>query len=218
MGSASAAASEMNSQKKQQVTTMSKEPSRVRIIGVDPGSRKAGWGIIDVDLSSRKFKHVDNGVIFLDTGAELAERLVELSEGFHRVIEKYRPSVAAVEDVFVQKSARSALVLGQARGACLATLGLCHVQVRSHTPSQVKLRVTSRGRATKEQVAHMVCLTLGLAEHPFEDAADALAVALCHGVEMTSVMAPTNLPSRKKQSVKGRRAGLEALARAQGKI
>lgn len=197
---------------------MSKKPNRVRIVGIDPGSRKAGWGIIDVDLISRKFEHVDNGVIFLDTDAELPDRLVELSEGLHRVLEKFRPALAAVEDVFVQKSARSALILGQARGACLATLGLCHVKVHSHTPSQVKLRVTSRGRATKEQVAHMVSLTLGLAEHPFEDAADALAVALCHGIELTSVMAPVKLPSQRKQSAKGARASLEALARAQGKI
>lgn len=197
---------------------MSPTPNRVRIIGVDPGSRKAGWGIVDVDYGTRKFKHVDNGVIFLDGRAELPDRLVELSQGLHRVIEEFRPAIAAVEDVFVQKGARSALVLGQARGACLATLGLCQVQVRSHTSSQVKLRVTSRGRATKEQVAHMVSLTLGLAEHPFEDAADALAVALCHAIELTSVMSPPKLASKRKQTKKGRRAGLEALARAQGKI
>lgn len=190
---------------------------RMRIIGIDPGSRKSGWGVIDIDVAARRFLHVDNGVLFLDGNRELSERLVQLSEGLHRVIEKFRPDVAAVEDVFVQKSARSALVLGQARGACLATLGLCRVPVTSHTSTQVKMRVTSRGRATKEQVAHMVCVTFGLAEHPFEDAADALAVALCHGLERTSYVQSTTSPNRTQRRTGGR-AGLEALARAQGKI
>jgi crossover junction endodeoxyribonuclease RuvC len=199
---------------------------RVRVIGVDPGSLKAGWGIVDVERSTNKMLHVDNGVIVLDAKAELPERIVELSRRLHEVLESYRPAVAAVEDVFVQRGARSALVLGQARGAMLATLGLCGIPVASHTTSQVKSRVAGHGRAAKEQVAEMVTVLLGLKEHPFEDAADALAVALCHGLDRATG-APSQPPlsrpaARSGRSSRGgagaRRKGLEALARAQGKL
>ena len=196
----------------------SRAPGATRVLGIDPGSRKAGWGVIDVDIASRKVRHVDNGVIFLDEDAPLTGRLVALSKALHEVLESFRPDVAAVEDVFVQKGARSALILGQARGAALATLGLCSVSVVSHTTSQVKARVTGRGRATKHQVAEMVCLALGLKEHPFEDAADALAVALCHALDHTSGVALPPPPVRRRGGTRSRREGLVALARSQGKI
>lgn len=192
----------------------------MRVIGIDPGSRKAGWGVIDVELHRRGVHHVDNGVLFLDEDRPLTERLVALSRGLHAVLESHRPDIAAVEDVFVQRSARSALILGQARGAALATLGLCQVPVVSHTTTQVKARVAGEGRASKEQVAEMVCLTLGLREHPFEDAADALAVALCHAFDRACgrADAPSPASSRGRGAARGRRAGLAALARAQGKL
>jgi crossover junction endodeoxyribonuclease RuvC len=191
----------------------------VRVIGIDPGSLKAGWGIVDVERATNQVRHVDNGVIFLDSGAELPERVVELSRRLHDVLESYRPAVAAVEDVFVQRGARSALMLGQARGAVLATLGLCGVPVASHTTSQVKSRVAGHGRAGKLQVAEMVTLQLGLKEHPFEDAADALAVAMCHALDRAAG-APSQppAPTRAPRPSGSRRKGLEALARAQGKL
>jgi len=208
---------------------MSSSVAPLRVLGVDPGSRKAGWGLVDVDLPTRKISHVDNGVLFLTEGAPLPARLVDLSRGLHQVVERFRPNIAAVEDIFLQKSVRSALVLGQARGAVLATLGLCRVPVFHHTASQVKSRVAGRGQASKEQVAHLVCLTLGLREHPFEDAADALAVALCQAFEQLALgqaASPAtegaSSPGQRRPSpprgTKGRRAGLAALARAQGKI
>lgn len=193
-------------------------PQTLRVLGIDPGSRKAGWGILDVELRSKKIHHVDNGVIFLDEKASLTDRLVALSRGLHQIIEAHRPHVAAVEDVFVQKGARSALILGQARGAALATLGLCGVPVASHTTSQVKARVTGRGRAGKEQVAEMVCVALRLPEHPFEDAADALAVALCHALDRTVGVAMPPPPVKRRATSQRRRDGLAALARAQGKL
>jgi crossover junction endodeoxyribonuclease RuvC len=194
---------------------------RLRVIGIDPGSLKTGWGVVEVEAAGAKVHHVDNGVIFLDGKAELPERMVELSKKLHAVIESFRPGVAAVEDVFVQRGARSALILGQARGAVLATVGLCGVRVASHTTSQVKSRVAGHGRATKEQVAEMVSVLLGLKEHPFEDAADALAVALCHGLDgspasaQLAAAAPT---TKKRGKARGKRKGLEELARAQGKV
>jgi crossover junction endodeoxyribonuclease RuvC len=185
----------------------------VRVLGVDPGSRKAGWGVVDVELERRTLTHVDNGVILLDHKAELPDRVLELSRAIHKVVETYRPTHSAVEDVFVQKGARSALVLGQARGAVLATLGLCEVPVASHTTSQVKSRVTGKGRATKLQVAEMVTLLLQLPEHPYEDAADALAVAICHALEGGVPQAPKPVKRRGKK-----RDALADLARAQGKL
>lgn len=193
----------------------------MRVLGVDPGSLKAGWGVVDVDTRTREIVHVDNGVLFFDERAELTDRMVALSRGLHRVLESFRPDVASVEDVFVNRGARSALILGQARGVVLATVGLCGVSVVSHATSRVKARVAGSGRASKEQVADMVTRLLSLKEHPFEDAADALALALCHGLES---LAGTSLPvalapvAKGRSTSKGRRAGLAALARAQGKL
>src|SRR5688500_4850650 len=148
----------------------------VRILGIDPGSHKTGWGIVDVE--GTRIVHVDNGVLFLDDSRDLAVRLVDLCHRLNDVVVRYRPDSAAVEDVFVQRGARSALILGQARGAALAVLGLQGLTVRSIPTSQVKARVAGRGRAEKGQVAEMVRVLLGLKEVPFEDAADALAVAI----------------------------------------
>lgn len=203
--------------------TRERSPTRLRVLGVDPGSLKAGWGVIDVDLPTRAITHVDNGVLFFDERAELTDRMVALSRGLHLVLERFRPDVAAVEDVFVNRGARSALILGQARGVVLATVGLCGVSVVSHATSRVKARVAGSGRASKEQVADMVTRLLSLKEHPFEDAADALALALCHGFErfagtsLTGALATAKKP-RARSTSKGRRAGFAALARAQGKL
>jgi crossover junction endodeoxyribonuclease RuvC len=189
--------------------------THLRVLGIDPGSRKAGWGLVDVDVQSRQISHVDNGAIFLDTEAELFSRLKALSTALDHVIGNYKPDVAAVEDVFVSKGARSALILGQARGAALVTLARAGLVVETHNTLQVKARVTGRGRASKEQVQEMVRLTLGLAEVPFEDAADALAVAMSCAMGRSSRV-PIVSAVRVTSKARGRK-GLEALARAQGK-
>lgn len=190
---------------------------QVRILGVDPGSRKTGWGVVDVDGS--RVVHVDNGVLMLDDDRDLTIRLVDLAHRLNDVVTTYAPDRAAVEDVFVQKSARSALILGQARGAVLTTLGLRGLKVTPYSASMVKQRVTGGGRADKLQVAAMVTAVLGLREHPFEDAADALAVALCAAFDSPLRLSSTStspLPPAKKPKTRGRDA-LLALAVAQGK-
>lgn len=189
----------------------------VRILGIDPGSQKTGWGIVEFGGRDKAVRHVDNGVFMLSKGVDLSERLRELSVGLSEIVERYRPHQAAVEDVFVNKGARSALVLGQARGAALATLGLCRVPVSTFASTQVKSRVTGRGRASKLQVANMVCVLLGLAEHPFEDAADALAIALCQAMALRCPV-PDVPRALKKKARGGIRGGFAELARAQGKI
>jgi crossover junction endodeoxyribonuclease RuvC len=199
---------------------------RTRVLGIDPGSRKAGWGVVDVVGTS--VVHVDNGVLMLDSDSDLTIRLVDLAHRLNDVITTYAPDRAAVEDVFVQKSARSALVLGQARGAALTTLGLRGLKVTSYTPSMIKQRVTGGGRADKEQVASMVTALLGLPEYPFEDAADALAVAICAAFDSplrftrdtmnagAVAQALVSTLSKKRPASRGRDA-LAQLARAQGK-
>ena len=191
---------------------------RQRILGIDPGSRKTGWGVVDV--AGSVVTHVDNGVLMLDDDRDLTIRLVDLAHRLNDVITTYGPDRAAVEDVFVQKSARSALILGQARGAALTTLGLRGLAVTSYPASVVKQRVAGRGQADKEQVAAMVTALLGLPEHPFEDAADALAVALCAGLDNPAVaraLSSSPSSSSAKKPKRGREA-LAALARAQGKL
>jgi crossover junction endodeoxyribonuclease RuvC len=196
---------------------------QVRILGVDPGSRKTGWGVIDVEGS--RVVHVDNGVLMLDDDRDLTIRLVDLAHRLNDVVTTYAPDRAAVEDVFVQKGARSALILGQARGAVLTTLGLRGLKVTPYSTSMVKQRVTGGGRADKLQVAAMVTALLGLPEHPFEDAADALAIALCAALDSplqvragagAATTLATTLGTAKKPKTRGRDA-LLALAVAQGK-
>jgi len=188
---------------------------KVRVIGIDPGSRKTGWGVVDVDGS--RVVHVDNGVLMLDSDPDLTIRLTDLAHRLNDVITTYGPDRAAVEDVFVQKGARSALILGQARGCALTTLGLRGLHVTSYSTSMVKQRVTGGGRADKEQVAAMVTTLLGLPEHPFEDAADALAVAICAAFDgpLPVVRGSAPIPTVRPKT-RGRDA-LLALAVAQGK-
>lgn len=182
----------------------------MRVLGIDPGSHKTGWGAIEVEGS--RVRHVDNGVIFLDDDGDLTVRLVDLAHRLRDRLVELAPDLVVVEDVFVRKGARSALILGQARGVVLAIAGMQGLRVQSVPTSQVKLRVAGRGRADKLQVAEMVRALLGLPELPFEDAADALAVALSIVGDVGPVAKRTATPRR----ARGRDALLE-LARAQGK-
>jgi crossover junction endodeoxyribonuclease RuvC len=193
--------------------------AKTTIMGIDPGSQKTGWGLITLCVRSRKIMHVDNGVIMLDKKEPLVDRLVDLSATLSTLVKKYKPDEAAVEDVFVAKSAKSALVLGQARGAVLASVGMCGVRLSSYSSTRVKSVVTGQGKADKDQVALWVCQHLGLPEVPFEDAADALAVAITHALSLLSPtpeqVSSTTTPRKKKGNS---RRSLAALARQQGKL
>ena len=194
---------------------------RMRVLGIDPGSHKTGWGVIDVNERG-KVIHVDNGVLFLDDDRDLSIRLVDLCHRLRDVARAQQPTLAAMEDIFVHKGARSALILGQARGAAMATLGLLGIRTHNISTSLVKSRVAGRGRAGKGQVAEMVRVLLSLPEVPFEDAADALAVALAAVPSLQSppLVLPSARPVGKRNSTrnsKSARSALFALARAQGK-
>lgn len=153
----------------------------MRILGIDPGSRCTGFGIIDVggDVGGDRATLVHCGVIRSGEG-EFAQRLGVIFAGLKQVIEEFAPSEAAIENVFVSRNASSALKLGQARGAAVCAAISMGLPVAEYSPRSVKQAIVGRGGADKVQVQHMVRVLLRLQETPEEDAADALAVALCH--------------------------------------
>ena len=146
-----------------------------RILGIDPGSRITGYGVIEATSSGSR--HLASGGIRV-IGEGVAERLRFIVDALREVADRYAPGELAIERVFVSRNAESALKLGQARGAALVAVpGL---PVFEYAATRVKQAMTGSGRATKEQVQHMVRVLLSLPETPRPDAADALAVALCH--------------------------------------
>ena len=150
----------------------------MRILGIDPGSRATGYGVVELDGSA--LCHVESGVI-RPPKAALAVRLAHIFGELERVIAATRPDTGALEAIFASHNARSALVLGHARGAALLACGRAGLEVGEYAPSQVKGAVVGYGAAAKSQVQRMVQKLLGLPESPASDAADALAVAICHG-------------------------------------
>lgn len=148
------------------------------ILGIDPGSQTTGYGVIHSDGRSRRVTAL--GCIAARSGASLSARLRVMHEGLMSVLEHYRPQEAAVEATFYGKNVRSALVMGHARGVCLLALEQAGCRLFEYSPLEVKKAVVGRGAADKRQVAFMVRAMLGLRATPPTDAADALAVALCH--------------------------------------
>jgi len=149
----------------------------VRILGVDPGSVKTGVGIIDVQ--GNHLRHVHHAMIRTGKG-DFDERLFVLYSELSKIIAEFKPESAAIEDVFVSKNVSSALKLGQARGALVAACGFHGLRVAPYSPTTVKQAVVGFGRADKDQIGHMIRMLLHPPEPCPEDAADALAVAICH--------------------------------------
>lgn len=147
------------------------------ILGIDPGSRKTGYGIIEAN--GDKLRYIDCGVIRLPTG-DLPERLKLIAAGLGEVIHLHSPQFAAIEDVFMANNAGSALKLGQARGAAIVAAVQNDVTVAEYTARQIKQAVVGKGAADKDQVQYMIRLLLKLDFKPQEDAADALAAAVCY--------------------------------------
>lgn len=150
----------------------------IRILGIDPGSRSTGYGI--VDLGANRLSHVTSGCIAARTD-QIGDRLRRIFDALSEIVTEYRPDELAAETVFVHRNADSALKLGQARGAALLAGLTRGMPLFEYSPNQVKQAVTGRGHADKEQVQHMVRVLLGVARAPPRDASDALAVAICHG-------------------------------------
>jgi len=148
-----------------------------RILGIDPGSRLTGFGIIDVH--QKKSVYVTSGCIRMQAKL-MPLRLHEIYTGINQIIEQYQPTISAIEQIFMYRNAATALKLGQARGVAMVACVQHGLPVHEYAPTQIKQAVVGTGRADKIQVQHMVKVLLSLSNTPQTDAADALAVAICH--------------------------------------
>lgn len=149
----------------------------MRVIGIDPGLRRMGWGVVDV--AGSRVTHVGNDVC-ASSGKDLAKRLCSLHEQLTDVMARFQPETSAVEKTFVNKDAAGTLKLGQARGIAMLVPAQAGIEVAEYAPNTVKKVVVGVGHAEKHQVEHMVKLQLPGVKIAGEDAADALAIALCH--------------------------------------
>ncbi|MDD7911911.1 MULTISPECIES: crossover junction endodeoxyribonuclease RuvC [Pseudovibrio] len=150
----------------------------IRILGIDPGLRRTGWGVIEAQGNRLSF--VGSGTLTSDSKASLAERLRQLHDALHDVINRNEPQEAAVENTFVNKDAGATLKLGQARGIALLVPSLHNLEVAEYAPNLVKKTVVGTGHADKEQIRMMVKVLMPKAVFNSDDAADALAIAICH--------------------------------------
>ena len=151
------------------------------ILGIDPGSRTTGYGVIKTD--GRAVFYVDSGCIRVK-GESLSEKIYEIYSGVSSLMIEHQPQAAAVEQVFLGKNVSSALKLGQARGAALAAIANHHIPIAEYAPRTIKQAVVGSGAADKNQVSHMVQYLLKLSGKPQIDAGDALAIALCHAFHL----------------------------------
>lgn len=151
----------------------------IRLMGIDPGSRVTGYGIIDLD--GPRSCHVASGCIQTASDRPLPERLKTIFAAVTVLVQTHRPAEVAIEQVFMHRNPDSALKLGQARGAALCAVVMADLPVSEYAPRAIKQAVVGSGAADKTQVQHMIRLLLNLPEAPPTDAADALAVAICHG-------------------------------------
>lgn len=166
-------------------------------MGIDPGSRMTGYGVIDMEgLRSR---HVASGCIQTASDRPLPERLKTIYEGVAGVIQQYQPAEVAAEQVFMHRNPDSALKLGQARGAALCAVVMAGLPVSEYAPRAVKQAVVGGGAAEKAQVQRMVALLLNLPEPLASDAADALAVAICHGHTRQTLNRLGAVPARSRR-------------------
>ena len=150
----------------------------IRIIGIDPGLRRTGWGVIESD--GVRLAYVASGLITSPSDDDLAYRLREIFQSLSNVIASFRPSEAAVEETFVNKDARATLKLGQARGVALLAPALATLKVAEYPPNVIKKTVTGVGHGDKAQIQAMIGFLLPKARFDSADEADALAIAICH--------------------------------------
>ncbi len=177
----------------------------MRILGIDPGSAATGFGIVDSEAG--RLIHVAHGTLRPSPRSSLAERLHYLHQAISEVVRDHAPDAAVIEQVFVSASVRSAMVLGQARGVALAAVGAGGRTVIEYSASRIKLAVTGNGRAGKIQVQSMVRRLLKLDRPPAQDAADALAAAICYANagRIGALIQGVHLPA-KRSALRVRRA------------
>ena len=157
---------------------MSMQRQMIRILGIDPGLRRTGWGIIESDCV--RLVYIASGMITSDAAAPLSVRLRELFSGLSAVIGVHHPEEAAVEETFVNENAKATLKLGQARGIAMLAPAMKGLRVGEYTPNLIKKTVVGAGHADKKQIQMMVSMLLPKAKFESADEADALAIAICH--------------------------------------
>lgn len=150
----------------------------VRIIGIDPGLRHTGWGVIEAD--GTRLSYVADGAVHSVTEDDLATRLLQIHQQVLAVLNEFKPDEAAIEETFVNKDARATLKLGQARGVVMLAPVLLKIPVAEYAPNVIKKTVVGVGHAEKDQVKHMVKILLPRAQLNTADSVDALAIAICH--------------------------------------
>ncbi len=158
----------------------------IRILGIDPGLRRTGWGLIAVE--GNRLIYLACGSVATNEKLSLAERLVTIHDGLVRIVDEYRPDEAAVEATFVNRDANATLKLGQARGIALLVPAKAGVVVAEYAPNLVKKTIVGAGHAEKAQIRLMVGVLLPKADPQTEDAADALAIAVTHAHHRTSAL------------------------------
>ncbi|MFC1774146.1 crossover junction endodeoxyribonuclease RuvC [Pseudomonadota bacterium] len=156
----------------------------IRILGIDPGSRFTGYGLIDTD--GQRARYVTSGCLRVN-GDSLPEKLGLIFSELTTLISEHKPVQLAIENVFMHRNADSALKLGQARGAAICAGVTSQLPVAEYAPREIKQAVVGKGSADKQQVQHMVRVLLNLSETPQADAADALAIALCHSYQQQAI-------------------------------
>jgi len=153
----------------------------VRVLGIDPGSEITGWGVVEGDGTGRSYRLVEFGVVKLSTSASFSSRLLKICRGLEEVIERLKPDACAIEEVFYAVNPKVVLKLGQVRGVALLVAESAALEIGEYSPRLVKQTVAGYGNADKRQVQEMVKVLLSLRAVPEpHDAADALAVAICH--------------------------------------
>ena len=164
------------------------------ILGIDPGSRVTGYGIIQ-KLGNR-LQYVSSGSLRI-TGRAIGPNLQQIFEGIRELVQRHQPDEAAIEEVFMHQNAGAALKLGQARGAAIVAVASDNTPVAEYSARQIKQAVVGYGAAQKQQVQHMVCQLLNLSKAPQNDAADGLAIAICHAHSRGGMGRLTNLRIRR---------------------
>lgn len=165
----------------------------IRIIGIDPGLRRTGWGVIDVEGSSLRF--VGSGTVRSDDKAALSDRLCQIHTGLSAVLREQAPHEAAVEETFVNKDAGATLKLGQARGVAMLVPAMAGLTVAEYAPNAVKKAVIGVGHGEKKQIHMMVKVLMPRSTFDTDDAADALAIAICHAHHRQSAVAIARMAS-----------------------
>jgi crossover junction endodeoxyribonuclease RuvC len=151
----------------------------VRILGIDPGTLRLGYGVID-RMAPARISYVECGVISAPARQARALRLATIGRGLRELVEELKPDAVAMEEAFFGKNVQSTIALGEARGVALFVTAECGLSVAGYAPARVKSTVVGHGRATKDQVAFLVRALLSMRRVPAADAADALAIAICH--------------------------------------